>query len=853
MCSIIDKDKLELQTIYFCDTSNSYNLIDKKFNTIIYNKDNVLTYYIDEKYNIIEIIKHTILKDYIQSKFENHLLYDDLIKKDGTEFNNNYFSLFSINFYNITINNIITNMFTYENNTYTYKFIDNLFINNSEIRDNFNIVNICIFTNKLKLLLDYINIESKSNSELHILESKGIFDKYVKYVNFKNTYTEFILGELVNKIREEDIIDMSMKDIFLEIQYFLKKHIPRSIKSKSYFILQNCISSIQDQDQDISYGYKSAINFSNYRNFIKSLQKTNDLSNEKTSKFKQKLYDDYSSDNLNLCKLYFYVDLIIFKHSILLSNIETKVLNMNFYNVIIGSYINKILQKGTQSRLFPISLTSVMNDLTYNNDIDQEYVKIREKYKHYLSIIDTYTMIINDEKIAGCGESCVYNYINKLLFDGEKIDVNKFPENLKDTDIYKFYEKYFKNKSLTEQNIAIQSERIFNEFAILLMYHDNVSYIRKNIEFLPTEENFIELFSTIFKIKKSDNMIEMSKEIYEIFNNTYENIEIDRNYLIIDTYRFLMTDYHCRTMTQSGDIVADLYKNKLLSNKYISLHYFLNDYVYEIGMFENLYINTDDMNIDNYIIYKFIFTQEDFKYFLLENYYKDLRDYHSNHIMTEEEIKFLNGNYLSTKDVKYCGLYLKYRKNQTYDMCLKAVKEYPNSIKYVKDKKYELILEAIRKDPSVIRFINQTYELCLETLKRTINIIHLIKPEFLTIKLFLEVFETNPDIIKYIKHEQQTYNMCLKAIKYNGDLIKYIKPEFMTEEICLESIKHNPMNLEHIPHEYQTFNLCVEAMKNEYSIQLMNPKFNINEIYSEADKRGYLNQDSFYYSEYYKN
>jgi hypothetical protein len=553
MCTIIDKkslnlkDHLELQTIYFCDTSNSFNLLDKNFNTIIYNRYNLLTYYIDEHYDLIDI-SNDFKKRY------NHLLYDDLIKADGTEFL--YFSFFTINYYNLTINNIINNMYTYDDNSYTYKFITYLFLEN-EAKDNFNIVNISIYGNKLKFLLDYINtssLDSKSISMSLSYRYKGIFDKYLKEdkirgysaINLKNNNTEDILRPLIKRIQESDLKELNINEILLEIFYLLENNVHPKSKSKSYELLLNSISSLLQSDlqemsksKSMSYLYKSALNFKNYRNFIKQLQKSNDLSDPKTIEFKKILDDEIINMSIKdkLYDLYYYIDLILFKHMILLSNIETKILDNNFYNIVIGSYINKILQKGTQSRLFPISLTSVKEDLSFEiNDkteiVLNEYTKIREKIKDKLIIIGTFTMYINGEKIPACGESCVYNYINKLLFNEDKIDVNLFPHDLKDTKLYEFYVKYFKNKTLTEQNIIIQNETIFNEFAILLMYHDNVLYTRSDkIEFIPTEENFVNLLSILFKIEeKIENMMEMTEILYEKFKNKYYSLDLKMDY-----------------------------------------------------------------------------------------------------------------------------------------------------------------------------------------------------------------------------------------------------------------------------------------------------------------------------------
>jgi hypothetical protein len=235
MCSLTD-ERLHLQTIFICDTSN-FNLIDNNNNAIIYNESNIYTYLIDNEYELILLKEHEKL-----DKYEN-LLYSDLIKRDNTEFINKYFSLHSINHYMDTIHNIINNMLKYNNNTHTFKFIDMLFLN-IEPRDNFNIVNVCIYTNKLKLLLDYINQNPDFDSKLEIIpEYDHVFEKYISNISLKMNIAD-IFRTMINKIKEDDVyIDLNPKNFFRELMKFLES----KIKNKDDFVLLcNCINSLPD-------------------------------------------------------------------------------------------------------------------------------------------------------------------------------------------------------------------------------------------------------------------------------------------------------------------------------------------------------------------------------------------------------------------------------------------------------------------------------------------------------------------------------------------------------------------------------------------------------------------------------
>ncbi len=79
---------------------------------------------------------------------------------------------------------------------------------------------------------------------------------------------------------------------------------------------------------------------------------------------------------------------------------------------------------------------------------------------------------------------------------------------------------------------------------------------------------------------------------------------------------------------------------------------------------------------------------------------------------------------------------LDYVHNQTYDICMEAVKNHPYQIVYVTDQTEDICIEAVKRKSTVIRFVkNKTEDICRYALLNTVYAICELKSDDLTDEL----------------------------------------------------------------------------------------------------------------------
>jgi len=763
MCSVSVAPDFNLQTIYFCH-NEPYNLIDP-FGFTIFRADNDEsnnTYFIDQlTYDIVGINK-----DDPNGSIKPLVLYDQLVNTDGITFASKYFSFFTVNLYTNYVSNLITNMRFYEIGTHTSALCDMLFLDLTP-KDNFNVVNVSMYIGQIGMLFDYINNESMSD----VVNVINVID--IKKVTLKTPNVDQALREAVGKCTYDTMLPP--KQVLYGILMALKESMPKRYteKSISYDTLEKCILTLPDHCPNVSNGYKSAINCSNYRNFINSVIK-NGTDDIKTKTFRDILTQQNESINTNIS---YYKDLVLLKYEILMSKLESKnVLDMNYYNLILGFYVNKILQKGTQARLFPISIDQIIHSLNSPEfRPNKKYINFRTSKHDTVAIIDTYYVTISDDhKFAGCGESCVYNYINKLLFDGTKLDIDSFPDQLRETELYKFYNDIFSSsETILEQNIAIQNGAVFNQFALLLQGINGINYNRSIMEFVPTAENFVKLLSHLFENILDDDeydIVELTKTLYTAFNHKYVTItandkedKFSSTTLNIDNYRFNLSIGHCSTSSVSisyETFVPD-------DDSILQVHYFLS-------------------NLISYLSRRNINDPEQFDY--------EIDEYH-------QFISNINQYLLLMSSEDFCDML-----GGEYD-----------TGKGVIDITFEIKEKHVRNCPTMYEFMNpkyQTYKLCLDLVKKSGHLLQYVKKEFKTDEMYNIALDQSGINIEYIDFEDQTPERCLKAIKQSGYSIKYIDPIKLTPELCLMAIKESGSALEYVPADKQTPELCKIALKD---------------------------------------
>ena len=600
----------DLHKLYYLEKDQkNYNICDENNNSIIYNN----TYNILQSCKVLE--KQTFTCAQVDADTINHYTYDDFMKDDGILYHNKYLLCHSNFKLKSEIENVIKLLYLDKEGDKIYgngyrNIIEMLFTivrnpNTKEIeqiitRDNFNIVNICIFMNEFMLFLDYMNapiddnlnyadnkILNSINEELYIKIDKKYKSRenedVIELFNYMLRETKLSINIILSYLYKKNVkkyrnnINNIKTVVLLYKINKLFKILPYYSNNNKYMYISN-LPNIINLTEFIN-GYKFCEIASRLNNYNKSLVATYKSPEEKYKNVKKHL--DILNDvvlkttNINFERNFFY-DMIIIKY-----NIENNIykIEKNILNKIFGQYYYFIINK--TNRLFPFSIKSTLTNYNNMSSIDiskldvEEYKKYRES-KPVLKIIDTLyfnTKINNiNTAVPGCGESCVYNYFNELLYDGNIINIKNFPEEYKDTNIYKFYNNNYNEdiENIELQNKKIGDKNIFTDFSYVIFNIPNIKYARKDdqmrdVEIVPSTENIYKIIINVLNIEEklleesilleekqkssNNNYLEKLKLLTEQlcikFNKNTKNISINNNQFIFNNLKILPTIGHC--------------------------------------------------------------------------------------------------------------------------------------------------------------------------------------------------------------------------------------------------------------------------------------------------------------------
>lgn len=123
----------------------------------------------------------------------------------------------------------------------------------------------------------------------------------------------------------------------------------------------------------------------------------------------------------------------------------------------------------------------------------------------------------------------------------------------------------------------------------------------------------------------------------------------------------------------------------------------------------------------------------------------------------------------------------KYFHEPTLKMIYDAIK-YDNAenVKYLSDERFNpsnLIsrqMYAVQNNAFVIRYINQTYELCLEAVKRMGFVLEYVDPCYKTEEMCFTAVGESSHAFKYIPNKCLSYRICAKVLEYNNNYIRDI-------------------------------------------------------------------------------
>lgn len=538
----------DLHKFYYLEKDiKKYNICDKNKNSIVFNNTyNVLQSCVTYDDFSCEEVSNNEIIDYT---------YDDFERDDGIKFINNGILCHANKILKRDIEYMIKKLFM-EKKTYGngyYSLVNMLFILNGDqiiVRDNFNILNVMIFNNSFPSMIDYmsIDIDEYDKNSIELNDSVNLYLKGKKYAG--NTI------EIFKYIVQKEV-DISIEDI---IGYIVKKE-KYSRESLILFGCHKALLTFFDELEDFnltkwSKSYKFCEIGSKLKNFNMNITQDN----------YDKLKDVVILDD-KIFERKMIVDMVCMKF--LIETNEYRLSSL-ILDKIYGYYYFFILEKS--NKLFPISIKSQI-DSYFNqrlpNQSEVERYRLIRSGKPILKVVDTlyFETILNNSQhpksIAGCGESCVYNYFNELLYDGNIINVSKFPEKYKHTPVYKFYLKHFpflSDARIEDQNNTIMNTIVFSEFAHMMFYSSEVEYFQNGVEIIPTTKNIYNIIHMMLGLKSLENIGDLKdllKLTYflcgsEEFNKKEKNISIKNSTFIFNNLTISPSDGHC----SSGQIIA---------------------------------------------------------------------------------------------------------------------------------------------------------------------------------------------------------------------------------------------------------------------------------------------------------
>lgn len=161
------------------------------------------------------------------------------------------------------------------------------------------------------------------------------------------------------------------------------------------------------------------------------------------------------------------------------------------------------------------------------------------------------------------------------------------------------------------------------------------------------------------------------------------------------------------------------------------------------------------------------------------------------------------------------GASLESCKCQTPQICELAIDQNPCDLSYVMNQTYDLCMKAVRKRGWVLSYVrlNQTLEMCLSAVSN------------------------EGRVLEYVNDEFKTHKVCLTAVKNDGDAIQYVP--IQTKKLCLEAVKNKPSAIEYI--QNISTELFIYIFKNKHLstvFELHTLKYRLDDLLGE-NNHGY--------------
>lgn len=158
------------------------------------------------------------------------------------------------------------------------------------------------------------------------------------------------------------------------------------------------------------------------------------------------------------------------------------------------------------------------------------------------------------------------------------------------------------------------------------------------------------------------------------------------------------------------------------------------------------------------------------------------------------------------------GIALKYIKNQTYELCISAVKQHGGMLKYVNNKflTEEICKFAIQQCRCALNYVTTD-------IKSTIYEFHKITP---IENIYEYAVRHDGWSLQYVKKEfittEKLFELCVLAVSQNGFVLQYVRntyPNMLTEDLCISAVKQNGFALQYVKKELKTEKICALAVQ----------------------------------------
>lgn len=125
--------------------------------------------------------------------------------------------------------------------------------------------------------------------------------------------------------------------------------------------------------------------------------------------------------------------------------------------------------------------------------------------------------------------------------------------------------------------------------------------------------------------------------------------------------------------------------------------------------------------------------------------------------------------------------------NQTYEVCLAAVRKSGWALQHIIQQTPEICLAAVQQDGSSLKVVEeQSLEVCLAAIKNDLSALEIVRHQ--TLELCLAAVRRDWRALQYV--ESQTPEMCKIAIEQNGLALEFVKNQ--TPGLCLAATQQNP-------------------------------------------------------------